>query len=102
VDARLFALPVAAVLVGGCAGGPENQSRPSGCATFDRIAVTIESEGPGAEVGPQLRQIEQQARAGGDGAVADAAAALLAAQGGDPGRWYASLGRLEAACRGQR
>jgi len=94
---------LAAPLVGGCMTVTVNEeSRPAGCATFDRIAVTIEAEGPGADVAEPLQQIEREARSGGDTDVADAAAALLAAHSGKTGNWYSALGDMEAACRGQR
>ena len=53
-------------------------------------------------MGDDLRQIEREARIGGDGNVAEAAAELLSAQGGSEADWYAALGDMEAACRGQR
>ena len=94
---------LAAPLVGGCMTVTVNEeSRPPGCATFDRIAVTIEADGPGADVTEPLQQIEREARSGGDADVADATAALLAAHGGEAGDWYSALGDMEAACRGQR
>lgn len=95
-------MPALVLLAGGCTDGAGGDSRPPGCESFDRIAVTIESEGPGADIGGELRAIQREAQAGGDQAVTEAAAALLAAQGGDPDRWYTALGGLEAACRGQR
>jgi hypothetical protein len=94
---------LAAPLVGGCMTVTVNdESRPPGCATFDRIAVTIEADGPEADVTEPLQQIEREARSGGDTDVADAAAALLAAHGGRTVNWYSALGDMEAACRGQR
>jgi hypothetical protein len=95
-------VPVLVLLAGGCTDGAGGHSRPPGCESFDRIAVTIEAEGPSADVGGELRAIQREAQAGGDEAVADAATALLAARGGDPNRWYLALAELEAACRGQR
>ena len=90
------------ILPSGCSISIGEDSRPPGCETFDRIAVRIESQGPRADVGDDLRQIEQEARTGGDGAVVVAAAELLSAQGGSEAGWYAALGDMEAACRGQR
>jgi hypothetical protein len=81
-------------------GGPE--VRPPGCATFDRIAVSIEADGPRADVADQLREIEREARGGGEPDVAEAAAELLAAQGGSEAAWYSALGDMQAACFGQR
>lgn len=90
------------ILLSGCSISIGEDSRPPGCQTFDRIAVEIESDGPRADVADQLRQIQREARAGGDTDVADAATTLLAAQGGTDAAWYAALGDMEAACRGQR
>jgi len=100
---RTARLALLTVLLSGCSISiGEEDSRPPGCETFDRIAVRIESQGPRADVGDELRQIEREAQAGGDDAVAAAAAELLSAQGGPNADWFAALGDMEAACMGQR
>lgn len=68
------------------------------CAEFVQIATTIESDGPDADVGSQLTSIKNKATADGQTDVAEAAGALLSAQGGEEGQWYAALGKMEAAC----
>lgn len=102
MNVRLIALPLTAALIGGCAAKAVQEARPPGCAGFDRIAATIESDGPHADVTDGLQRVEQEARSGGATDVATAASRLLAAHGGSEGAWYSALGDMEAACRGQR
>lgn len=99
---RLAAAALLATLLSGCSVSVGEDTRPAGCETFDRIAVEIETQGPRADVGNQLRQIEREARTGGARDVTDAAEGLLAAAGGAESDWYAALGKMEAACAGQR
>lgn len=106
-------LVLAVVPVAGCsASQPSSTSsparlaadtRPAACGQFDAIAATIESQGPQANVKPELESIASSAQAAGDTEVAAAARAMLTAKAaGDPGQWYGGLGQMEAACQGQR